>query len=43
MNKIKKYYIIIPIITAILSLIVIVMTSFNTTIVIKVILYLQRI
>ena len=35
MNKIKKYYIIIPIITAILSLIVIVMTSFNTTIVNK--------
>ncbi|PRR79744.1 ATP-dependent metallopeptidase FtsH/Yme1/Tma family protein [Clostridium vincentii] len=35
MNKIKKHYIIIPIITAILSLIVIVMTSFNTTIVDK--------
>ena len=35
MNKIKKYYIIIPIITAILSLIVMVMTSFNTTIVNK--------
>jgi len=31
MNKIKKYYIIIPIITAILSLSVIVLTSFNTT------------
>ncbi|HEX9025047.1 MAG TPA: ATP-dependent metallopeptidase FtsH/Yme1/Tma family protein [Clostridium sp.] len=35
MNKIKKYYIIIPVITAILSLIVIVMTSFNTTVVNK--------
>jgi cell division protease FtsH len=35
MNKIKKYYIIIPIITAILSLIVMVITSFNTTIVHK--------
>ena len=35
MNKIKKYYIIIPIITAILSLIVMVMTSFNTTVVNK--------
>jgi len=31
MNKIKKYYIIIPIITAILSLSVMVLTSFNTT------------
>jgi cell division protease FtsH len=31
MNKIKKYYIFIPIITAILSLSVIVVTSFNTT------------
>jgi len=31
MNKIKKYYIIIPIITAILSLIVLVITSFNTS------------
>jgi len=31
MNKIKKYYVIIPIITAILSLSVIVLTSFNTT------------
>jgi len=35
MNKIKKYYIVIPIITAILSLIVMVMTSFNTAIVHK--------
>ena len=35
MNKIKKYYIIIPVITAILSLIVIVMTSLNTTVVNK--------
>ena len=32
MNKIKKYYIVIPIITAILSLIVLVFASFNTTI-----------
>jgi cell division protease FtsH len=31
MNKIKKHYIIIPIITAILSLIVVVITSFNTS------------
>jgi cell division protease FtsH len=31
MNKIKKYYIVIPIITAILSLSVMVLTSFNTT------------
>ena len=30
MNKIKRYYIVIPVITAILSLIVMVMTSFNT-------------
>ena len=35
MNKIKKYYIIIPIITAVLSLIVMVMTSFNTKVVSK--------
>jgi len=35
MNKIKKYYIVIPIITAILSLIVMVMTSFNTKVVNK--------
>ena len=35
MNKIKKYYIIIPIITAILSLIVIVATSFNTKVINK--------
>ncbi|BCZ45967.1 ATP-dependent zinc metalloprotease FtsH [Clostridium gelidum] len=35
MNKIKKYYIVIPIITAILSLIVLVFASFNTTIVNK--------
>lgn len=35
MNKIKKYYIIIPIITAILSLIVMVATSFNTKVVNK--------
>jgi len=35
MNKIKKYYLVIPIITAILSLSVMVMTSFNTKIVNK--------
>lgn len=35
MNKIKKYYIIIPIITAILSLIVMIATSFNTKVVSK--------
>lgn len=35
MNKTKKYYIIIPIITSVLSLIVMVATSFNTTIVSK--------
>ncbi|AWK51785.1 cell division protein FtsH [Clostridium beijerinckii] len=35
MNRIKKYYIIIPVITAILSLIVIVMTSFNTKVINK--------
>ncbi len=35
MNKIKKYYIIIPIITAILSLIVMITTSFNTKVVNK--------
>jgi len=35
MNKIKKHYIIIPIITAMLSLIVMVITSYNTTIVNK--------
>lgn len=35
MNKIKKYYIIIPIITAVLSLAIIIMTSFNTKIVNK--------
>ncbi|MFT8348806.1 ATP-dependent metallopeptidase FtsH/Yme1/Tma family protein [Clostridium saccharoperbutylacetonicum] len=35
MNKIKKYYIIIPIITAILSLIVIVSTAFDTNLINK--------
>jgi len=35
MNKIKKYYLVIPIITAILSLSAMVMTSFNTKIVNK--------
>ncbi len=35
MNKIKKYYIIIPIITAILSLIVMVVTSINSKVVNK--------
>lgn len=35
MNKIKKYYIVIPIITALLSLIVMLATSFNTKVVNK--------